>query len=406
MGSDEVRSLMDQGVTSPAVAPSLLRSMNQRFVLDWLYRNGPASRPQISRAIGLSQPTVFATLANLEDVGLVRTRGQSEEQAGRPALIYEVDARAGLVAAVELGQDWVRIAIADLLGTVVARTEAKNTARSVKALVATVERLLASATAEAQVGAISHAVVATWDAAGPAAGQPGASAPPWRRPQLFDELRAALPMAVSVERDVDLAALSEFTLGAGRGADPFVYLHVGAEVGSALVTGGRVYRGANGAAGDIGRLELTTASPVGAPPAGGAVSTLEGALMGADAVSYARALGLSSVTSVGQVIELARRGDETARRAVARQTEVLGNLLTTITAFFDPELIVVGGGIAQHLDMLAVGLAGRLDGDRARPRFVASALGADAIVQGAVVRGVEIAREAVFAERMSVDPGA
>jgi predicted NBD/HSP70 family sugar kinase len=113
-----------------------------------------------------------------------------------------------------------------------------------------------------------------------------------------------------------------------------------------------------------------------------------------------------TVTSVGQVIELARRGDETARRAVARQTEVLGNLLTTITAFFDPELIVVGGGIAQHLDMLAVGLAGRLDGDRTRPRFVASALGADAIVQGAVVRGVEIAREAVFAERMSVDPGA
>lgn len=399
---------MDQGVTSPAVAPSLLRSMNQRFVLDWLYRNGPASRPQISRAIGLSQPTVFATLANLEDVGLVRARGQSEEQSGRPALIYEADARAGLVAAIELGQDWVRIAIADLLGTILVRTEARNTARSVKALVTMVTGLLTSAVTEAEVAmdALTHAIVATWDVAMTNGGPQGAQSAPWHRPQLFTELREALGMTVSIERDVDLAALSEFSQGAAQGADPFVYLHIGTDVGIALVADGKVYRGATGAAGEIGRLELTGVTSIGPAGGGEAAATLESALVGTDVVAHAAALGLSEATTAGQVIELARRGDERARRVVARQTEILGSLLTTVTAFFDPQLIVVGGGIAQHLDMLAIGLSERLDANRTRPRFVASALGADVVIRGGVARGVEIAREAVFAERMSVEPGA
>lgn len=368
-------------VPSPAGAPSVLRSMNQRFILDWLYEHGPATRPQISRAVGLSQPTVFATLANLADVGLVRTRGQSEESNGRPALIYEADPTAGTVAAVDLGRDWLRVLVSDLGGTVLARAERRNTARGAKALMGMVRDAIGGAVGEAALAydAITHAIIAS----------PGvyrehgrmlyaARLPEWQRPRLYEELRETLGMPVTVENDVNLAALAEHRQGAGRGMNPFAYLHIGTGVGLGLVIDGQVYTGASGAAGEIGFLPFTGREPLGE---------------------------LAGVTTAADVFQLARDGDKPAREAVGRQTEVLAELLTSVSAFLDPELIVVGGGIGQHLDQLGVGLADRLDQlSPLRPRIVASVLGADVTVRGAALRGVEIAREAVFTARTARGP--
>jgi predicted NBD/HSP70 family sugar kinase len=396
--------------SSPAAAPSLLRSMNQRFILDWLYQNGPATRPQISRAIGLSQPTVFATLANLEDVGLVRTRGQSEESNGRPALIYEVDPTVGTVAAVDVGCDWLRVMISDLLGTTLARADVRNTARSSKALVGMVKEAITAAAGEAGIeySAISHTVIAS-----PGVYQKqgsriiyAAQLPDWQRPRLYDELRGTLGMPVTIENDVNLAALAEYDQGAGRGVNPFVYLHIGTGVGLGLVIDGHVYTGATGAAGEIGFLPFAGPEPLG-EPVNRERGILEAAFAAEAVVEHSRRLGLEGASTAAKVFELARKGVAPAKRAVQRQTEILAALLTSISAFLDPELIVVGGGIGQNLDLLGVGLADRLDRlSPLRPRIVASVLGADVTVCGAVTRGVTIAREAIFTERMSKFPGA
>jgi predicted NBD/HSP70 family sugar kinase len=398
------------GASSPAAAPSLLRSMNQRFILDWLYQNGPATRPQISRAIGLSQPTVFATLANLEDVGLVRTRGQSEESNGRPALIYEVDPSTGTVAAVDVGRDWLRVMISDLLGTILARTEVRNTARSSKTLVGMVREAITAAAGEAGIdyAAISHTIIAS-----PGVYQEqgsrvvyAAQLPEWQRPRLYDDLRDTLGMPVTIENDVNLAALGEHGHGAGRGMNPFVYLHIGTGVGLGLVIDGQVYTGATGAAGEIGFLPFTGPEPLG-DSVDREHGILEAALAAEAVVAHARRLGVEGANTAARVFELARKGVPSAKQAVQRQTEILAALLTSISAFLDPELIVVGGGIGQNLDLLGVGLADRLDQlSPLRPRIVASVLGVDVTVRGAVTRGVTIAREAIFAERMAKFPGA
>ncbi len=383
--------------------------MNQRFILDWLYQNGPATRPQISRAIGLSQPTVFATLANLEDVGLVRTRGQYEESNGRPALIYEVDPTTGTVAAVDVGADWLRVMISDLLGTILARTEVRNTARSSKALVGMVKEAITAAASEASIdyAAISHTIIAS----------PGVyreqdsriiyatRLPELQRPKVYDELRGTLGMPVTIENDVNLAALAEYRQGAGRGVNPFVYLHIGTGVGLGLVVDGKVYTGATGAAGEIGFLPFPDTEVLGDTVVHER-GILEAAFAAEAVVEHGRRLELEGANTATKVFDLARKGVAPAKQAVQRQTEILAALLTSISAFLDPELIVVGGGIGQNLDLLGVGLAERLDKlSPLRPRIVASVLGSDVTVCGAVTRGVAIAREAIFTERVAKVPG-
>src|ERR1700712_4843234 len=94
---------------SAAVAPSLLREMNQRLLLDRLFTEGPATRPQLSRDAGLSQPTVIAALDGLERAGLVLARDGEPPQLGRPAKLYSANPSAGTVAGIDIGRGWLAL---------------------------------------------------------------------------------------------------------------------------------------------------------------------------------------------------------------------------------------------------------------------------------------------------------
>src|SRR3954454_15080572 len=94
---------------TPAVAPSLLREMNQRLLLDRLFTEGPATRPQLSKDAGLSQPTVIAALDGLERAGLVQARDGEPPQLGRPAKLYSANPAAGTVAGIDIGRGWLHI---------------------------------------------------------------------------------------------------------------------------------------------------------------------------------------------------------------------------------------------------------------------------------------------------------
>src|SRR4051794_3466892 len=89
--------------SGPAVAPSLLREMNQRLLLDRLFADGPATRPQLAKDTGLSQPTVIAALDGLERAGLVLARDGEPAQLGRPAKLYSANPAAGTVAGIDIG---------------------------------------------------------------------------------------------------------------------------------------------------------------------------------------------------------------------------------------------------------------------------------------------------------------
>ena len=95
--------------------------------------------------------------------------------------------------------------------------------------------------------------------------------PGWDRPEALTGLREAFGEGLTIENDVDAAALAERALGHGRDADSFAFVHVGTGIGMGLVLGGRLHRGVHGVAGEIAFLPLGAAPAAGAPLAMAAV---------------------------------------------------------------------------------------------------------------------------------------
>jgi predicted NBD/HSP70 family sugar kinase len=385
-----------------AGTPSLLRAINERTVLELIHNRGPLSRAQVARVSGLSKPTVSLALAGLLSAQLVREVGRSHGDRGPSALLYEVNPAAGWVVGIDVGRRWVRAAIADISGKIVARHDERARVTSQRTLIG-------------QIGGIAHRLAGeagvAWSQVTQAAiGSPGVfdpvrgyvamapNLPGWGRHGLVEAVREELGSTVSFENDVNLAALAERDLGLGRNVQNFVLLSVGTGIGLALVVDGQLRRGAHGAAGEIAYMPIGPADPK--DPANRRRGAFEESAAAAGVVREARHLGMRGPVSAESVFSAARRGNRAAQRAVDIEAERLALAIATITPVLDPELVVLGGGVGRNGDLLLEPIDRELRQLLPfRPKVAVSALGDDAVVQGAVAIALEAARERVFARQ-------
>ncbi|WP_158894813.1 ROK family transcriptional regulator [Amycolatopsis anabasis] len=392
---------------SPQVGtPANMRELNQRVVLERLRAQGSATRPQIATDTGLSKPTVGQALLDLEQHGLVRTAGRTLAGPGRSAVVYEVNPSAGHVLGIDIGRQLIRVAVADLTGSVVSRLDEKNRARSAGALMRTVREGAEHAVTEA--GLRLDDVVAT------VVGTPGVpdtrsatlqqapNLPGWERKGLLNELKTVLGTDLVVENDANLSAVGEHEAGAARGADVFVCATVGTGIGMGIVVNGALFRGAHGAAGEVGYL------PYGWPTGGlpdfdftrPRQGMLESAAAAQSVVASAQAHGLAKVRTAKDVFRLAREGDERALRVVEEEATRLAFMVCSVTAVIDPELVVISGGIGKNTDLLSEPLERALaKASPWRPRIVPGELGEEAALTGAIATALHTARDVVFHRR-------
>ncbi|SER91724.1 ROK family transcriptional regulator [Lentzea albida] len=370
-----------------------MRVLNQRAVLGLLRRLGAATRPQIAKDTGLSKPTVGQALADLERHGLVRPIGRTTAGPGRSAVVYEPNPVAGYVLGVDIGRERIRAALADLGGSVVARVDERNRSRSAAALVRTVTDLAARTAADAGI-ALTDVVVKV-------IGSPGVidqrsrvvrhapQLPGWESLGVVDGLESSLGPVV-VENDANLAALGEHVYGAARDARVFVCATVGTGVGMGIVVDGELFRGARGAAGEVGFL------PYGESSSDVRRGQFEDAASAGSVVARARELGLTA-RSARDVFSQARSGNATALEVVRVEAERLAFLVAAVAAVIDPELVVLGGGVGSNVDLMLEPLEAALRSmTPLAPRIVAGSLGDGAVLSGAIAMGLEAARELVF----------
>jgi predicted NBD/HSP70 family sugar kinase/biotin operon repressor len=372
-----------------------LRSSNERLLLERL-RSAPASRAQLARETGLSKPTVSSALASLAAAGLVVEAGHHTPERGRAAVLYTPDPSAGYALGIDIGRTWLRTALADLDGTIVARADVRNRARTSGAMadlvVATAHRVVTESGVEP--AKVVHAVVGTPGVYDPQARRVryALHLPGWGRAGLFDRMRDELGVPLAVHNDANLAALGEHTFGIGAGSRLFVYVMIGTGLGMGIVADGRPFTGANGAAGEIGFLPWSWS--------GREPDTLEDAVSGDAVVRAARALGMTGPLTAKAVFEAARAGDGPAAAAVRQEGERLAHTVAAVAAVLDPELVVLGGGVGHSADLLLETVGDTLRRlTPLRPKVAASALGEDAVLLGAVATARGTARDVVFARR-------
>ena len=385
--------------------PRLLRAINERILLEHLRNNGPMSRAQLARATRLSKPTVSNALGNLERVGLVRPTGEkSAEHGGRHGILYESDPTAGYVLGIDIGRSWVRVAVADLTGTIVVRRDGSNQVRTAAALVNMTADLAKKTLAEAGLewSQVVHTVVGTPGVFDQQGGRVilAPNLPGLEQQGIIGMLQSTLGPGLTMDNDANLAALGERVFGCGKEVDTFVFLTIGTGIGMGIITNGTLYRGAHGASGEVAYLPLGMATIPAPESSAGRRGMLEEAAGARGIVRSALALGMQPPLSAKRIFEAAREGDSQALTVIERETQLLAQAIAAVASVLDPEIVILGGGIGQNFDLLGQRIEQHLLAmTRIRPRIVPSQLGQDVVLLGAIATGLEIAHDLVFQQR-------
>lgn len=383
-----------------AGTPSLLRAINDRAALELLLDNGPLSRTQIGTLTGLSKPTASQLLGRLEAAGLVVPVGTAAGGPGPNAQLYQVNPAAGQVAGVDVTNTAVRIAVADITGATLAEHEVSTKGWQAAKTLSKVAEAVAETIGLAGLGdgAVREVVIGIGGALDPATGKLryATHLPGWHSPRLIPELEAAIGATVSIENDVNLAAIAEQAHGAARGCEDFALLWTGEGVGAAIVIAGRLHRGFHGGAGEVGYMPLP-----GAPVVhdvrrknSGGLQKLAGA---PGVLALARGHGLTAPTAALVVAEAL----ETPDAGTAFLSELADRLalgLASIVSVVDPEVLILAGAIpragGERLRALVQDALDELT--MARTEVRASTVPGSPVLQGALQRALATTRDAVF----------
>lgn len=182
----------------------------------------------------------------------------------------------------------------------------------------------------------------------------------WRDVPLVALLHRQFSVPVAIEDDAHCAALGEARMGAARGAQCAVYVTISTGIGSGLVIGGKLYRGAHGVAGEVGHMVLDRDGPACACGNRGCFEALASgsaiAAQAREAVMRGKETLLaqydSALLTASEVVRAAAVGDAVAKQIIETAGEYAGLGLAAVACAFDPEVIVVGGGVALANDLL------------------------------------------------------
>jgi predicted NBD/HSP70 family sugar kinase len=321
-------------------------------------RTGRArSRAELVALTGASRNTVSARVDQLIGANLLAEGGRGWSTGGRPPTLLQFNSRAGCVLAVDLGVTSVDVAVTDLSAEVLATVgHPIDIAEGPGPVLAEVDRLAQLVLAEAGLTAADVCAVGV-GVPGPVEFSTGRPVHPPIMPGWHDHLIPAAfgryDCPVFADNDVNVMALGEMGI-AGSDEDVLV-VKVGTGIGCGIIVDGRVYRGAQGSAGDIGHISVP-------PPGGqpvicrcGNENCLEAIAGGGALLRAAQAAGLP-VSSTRELVQLAARGDGPTLELVRNAGRTIGTVLASLVNFFNPHRIVMTGGVAQAGAPLLAGI--------------------------------------------------
>jgi glucokinase-like ROK family protein len=334
-----------------------------------LIRRGAArTRPELGLQSGLGRSIVTQRVAHLMQLGLVEEGRLGPSTGGRAPRELRVVTESGHLLGVALGARGLSAGIADLSGSFLTmHNEPCDIAEGPEKVLGRAESLLDKMISKRGPGAPPIWGVGI-GVPGPvefATGRPVAPPimPGWDGYPIRERLSSKYNAPVWVDNDVNLMALGELRSGVAQGEKDVVFVKVGTGIGSGLISGGRIHRGADGAAGDIGHVAVTNdpnvvcrCGNIGCLEAiaGGAALARQGEVAALDGRSAFLSLRMAqkSALDVSDITDAAERGDPVAVSLLTQSGQEVGRALAWIVNFYNPSLILIGGGVAGVGDLL------------------------------------------------------
>jgi predicted NBD/HSP70 family sugar kinase len=382
-----------------AATPHLLRRVNSGAVLGVMRASLAVTVSELIEATGLTRATVIAVCEDLMHRGWIRELENQRDfggyQKGRPARRFELNERAGYVLGMDVGASKTTVVVADLRGKTVARSSRPFRAVDISA--------------RERIGIINGAVLTALDTAGASPGTvlavcAGIAAPVDRNGDVMADqhfwshfdvgLRSALNelhgWTVLLENDANLAALGECWQGSAAGVRDVVVILASERLGSGVIEGGRLLHGSRGGAGELAYLDMVEGVGDTFGIAMLARTWAAEALAGGARTSLRALSAAGSGVNAEDVFAAASAGDPVALEILDRLSDRVARVVGSVATMINPELVVIGGAVADSAGVLLGSITERLPRYTATPpRLTASPLGDSIVTVGAIRRALD-----------------
>jgi predicted NBD/HSP70 family sugar kinase len=383
-----------------AGSPRVLRTLNEKAVLERLLSAGPLTRTELEAFTGLSKPAMFELLRRLEAAGLIYRDGEKAGTSGPKAGLWSIEPTSSFVVGIDVTRHGIDAALADLTGKTIATVyracEPDERYDAHDRLFKVVEELTEQASL--QPGAIDQFVVGLPGIVDIEHGnlRKGQQLRNWEGFHIADAISEWIGHGhVLIENDVNLAALEEMSSGVARGIQSFILFWMGDGVGAGVVIDGKLLRGTTGAAGELGGIVVARRTD-GSKTDSGGLAPLENLLSQSAIEALATEYGLTGADCVDAIRRAAKANDHSGFFADLAQRVAAG--LAGAIGILDPQMVVLGGvmgraagaplveHVIENLRPLIVSL----------PVIVPSAVKESGARDGAVALALRHARERLF----------
>lgn len=340
----------------------LVQKINRSIVLNVIRDKGPLSRADVSRRTKLTRSTVSSIVSYLTKKNLVRETGLSSSGVGRRGILLELNPKAYYVVGIDLGTLNTIAAVVDLEGKIVERVEhptngEKNRDDVIERVKAAIHEVISASNLNLQkIAGIGLAV-------------PGLVASKkgmilfipnfgWKDTPLREILEEEFHTPIFIDNNANAMALSEAQFGIGRGVKNFICINIGIGIGSGVIINREIYRGETECTGEIGHTTVDYNGPKCNCGNNGCLEVMAaGPAIARRAVKAIREGRKTVITELVEdnlnqitaavVARAANQGDRLAREIMEKTGEYLGTGIANIINLFNPQMVIIGGGVAQ-----------------------------------------------------------
>jgi glucokinase-like ROK family protein len=378
----------------------------EKELVDLIRNHGELTKANLVALTEHSRTKVTSSIDSLLQKKYIIENQVSEYSGGRRSKTFSLNGELGYVAGVDIGATSVDIAIANFGQKILARCAEDLQVREgpIKVLgiiCGLIDEIMQQKGLDPEkLHGIGIGIPGPVDFSNGTASSPPIM-PGWDRYPIIETMQQWFPAAnVVVDNDVNVMALGEKNQGAGKDVNNLIFVKIGTGIGAGIFCNGSIYRGTSGCAGDIGHIGVDKNGPL--CPCGnrGCLEALAGgpaiadravksALAGGSPILLNRYESNNGNLSAVDVGIAAREGDKLSIEIIRETGQMVGEVLASLVNFFNPDLIVIGGGVSNLGDILLSSIRQAVL-NRSLPlatrnlEIVFSAIGTDAGINGAI----------------------